>query len=130
MICIFFPQAVPTSKGQALADEYGIKFFETVRSQKFCLILLLYFHFLVADSPVHFLLDVIKCCRVQRQISMWSRFSFQLLEILSKGLLKLITKLRYEFYSKSKLIFLPSLNLYFIFLTVMWLDLCHFTFSG
>jgi hypothetical protein len=23
-------QAVPTSKGQALADEYGIKFFETV----------------------------------------------------------------------------------------------------
>lgn len=24
------PQAVPTSKGQALADEYGIKFFETV----------------------------------------------------------------------------------------------------
>lgn len=23
-------QAVPTAKGQALADEYGIKFFETV----------------------------------------------------------------------------------------------------
>ena len=29
-IPLFFPQAVPTSKGQALADEYGIKFFETV----------------------------------------------------------------------------------------------------
>lgn len=27
---LFF-QAVPTSKGQALADEYGIKFFETVK---------------------------------------------------------------------------------------------------
>lgn len=27
-------QAVPTAKGQALADEYGIKFFETV---SFCL---------------------------------------------------------------------------------------------
>ena len=29
-------QAVPTSKGQALADEYGIKFFETVKQT--CLI--------------------------------------------------------------------------------------------
>lgn len=29
---IFVLQAVPTSKGQALADEYGIKFFETVSS--------------------------------------------------------------------------------------------------
>lgn len=31
--CSFFStfiQAVPTSRGQALADEYGIKFFETV----------------------------------------------------------------------------------------------------
>lgn len=28
-----FIQAVPTSKGQALADEYGIKFFETVSKQ-------------------------------------------------------------------------------------------------
>jgi hypothetical protein len=27
---IVWIQAVPTSKGQALADEYGIKFFETV----------------------------------------------------------------------------------------------------
>ena len=27
---LVFLQAVPTSKGQALADEYGIKFFETV----------------------------------------------------------------------------------------------------
>jgi hypothetical protein len=27
---ISFVKAVPTSKGQALADEYGIKFFETV----------------------------------------------------------------------------------------------------
>ena len=27
---LILSQAVPTSKGQALADEYGIKFFETV----------------------------------------------------------------------------------------------------
>ena len=34
---IYFFQAVPTSKGQALADEYGIKFFETVSgTQSFC----------------------------------------------------------------------------------------------
>lgn len=25
-----YSQAIPTAKGQALADEYGIKFFETV----------------------------------------------------------------------------------------------------
>lgn len=32
-----FLQAVPKSKGQALADEYGIKFFETVRcGYRFC----------------------------------------------------------------------------------------------
>lgn len=30
---ISFVQAVPTSKGQALADEYGIKFFETVSAK-------------------------------------------------------------------------------------------------
>lgn len=31
ILLFLFPiQAVPTSKGQALADEYGIKFFETV----------------------------------------------------------------------------------------------------
>ena len=29
-----FSQAIPTAKGQALADEYGIKFFETVRLKK------------------------------------------------------------------------------------------------
>ena len=35
---IAFMQAVPTSKGQALADEYGMKFFETV-SEKSQLVL-------------------------------------------------------------------------------------------
>uniref|UniRef100_A0A2P2K7D9 RAB GTPase-like protein A5B n=1 Tax=Rhizophora mucronata TaxID=61149 RepID=A0A2P2K7D9_RHIMU len=30
IVLLIFAQAVPTSKGQALADEYGIKFFETV----------------------------------------------------------------------------------------------------
>jgi hypothetical protein len=35
-------QAVPTSKGQALADEYGIQFFETV-SEKSQLLLLHFF---------------------------------------------------------------------------------------
>lgn len=30
IIHMSFMQAVPTSKGQALADEYGIQFFETV----------------------------------------------------------------------------------------------------
>ena len=38
-------QAVPTSKGQALADEYGIKFFETV-SKLCCLYWLVGFFFL------------------------------------------------------------------------------------
>lgn len=34
---VLFFQAVPKSKGQALADEYGIKFFETVRcDSKLC----------------------------------------------------------------------------------------------
>lgn len=30
-------QAVPTAKGQALADEYGIRFFETVSKSFICL---------------------------------------------------------------------------------------------
>ena len=35
-MCFVF-QAVPKAKGQALADEYGMKFFETVRcGSKFC----------------------------------------------------------------------------------------------
>ena len=43
MAFIVWIQAVPTSKGQALADEYGIKFFETVSSVftfYFCYVLL------------------------------------------------------------------------------------------
>jgi hypothetical protein len=35
ILTFFFEmQAVPTAKGQALADEYGIKFFETVSNLK------------------------------------------------------------------------------------------------
>ncbi|XP_038684299.1 ras-related protein Rab-8B-like isoform X3 [Tripterygium wilfordii] len=51
-------RAVPTSSGQALADEYGIKFFETHSS------------------------------RAQKQTLMWSRFSSPSLETLSRDLLR------------------------------------------
>lgn len=53
-------QAVPTSKGQALADEYGIKFFETV-SFSWCLLTYkVVGFFLFAENTVYY--------RVQRQI--------------------------------------------------------------
>lgn len=69
-------RAVPTAKGQALADDYFIKFFRTVNSYAvlFCcftdeLILILF-------RTVFF--------RVPRLTSMWSKFSSPLPETLSR----------------------------------------------
>jgi hypothetical protein len=61
-ILLFFPQAVPTSKGQALADEYGIKFFETVSAN-----MLLEWN---RHSFIYFLFSYMQSifCRVLRQI--------------------------------------------------------------
>ena len=82
-------QAVPTAKGQALADDYFIKFFRTVNSYAvlFCcftdeLILILF-------RTVFF--------RVPRLTSMWSKFSSPLPETLSRDFLKLIPSLRYGY---------------------------------
>lgn len=79
-------QAVPTSRGQALADEYGIKFFETVRSWPTTVLSLS----LSLDSKM--LLDL---CRVQRQISTWSRSSSPWQGTSSRGSQKTIQSPRW-----------------------------------
>lgn len=72
LILSFF-QAVPTSKGQALADEYGIKFFETVKSSflfSFPLV------FLVGSSPTHSLLDDINVAECKNESQCGAGFLF------------------------------------------------------
>jgi len=66
-------QAVPTSKGQALADEYGIKFFETVSAKIYNMFVS---SFIVCLKIFIFLNMIGNCCRVQKQTRMSSRFSF------------------------------------------------------
>ncbi|XP_044342010.1 ras-related protein RAB1BV isoform X1 [Triticum aestivum] len=75
-------RAVSTAKGQALADEYGIQFFETVS----CCAEGLIFSQIEPSS----ILPCAVSFRVPRQTSMLSKFSFPLPEILSRGLLRLI----------------------------------------
>lgn len=96
---------MPTARGQALADEYGIKFFETVSVyvvgwphwDKAYISLLFDFSSLMKlsfngmksillasgqwgrgdDSLWYANILQTLLCRVQKQISMWSRCSFQ-----------------------------------------------------
>ncbi|KAK8454013.1 hypothetical protein SEVIR_5G379900v4 [Setaria viridis] len=79
-------RAVPTAKGQALADEYGIKFFETVNT---CAVLF----GCVTDELILILLRAVSF-RVPRLTSMWSKFSSLLPETLSRDFLKPIPSLR------------------------------------
>ena len=53
-------KAVPTSKGQALADEYGIKFFETVSG--------IYLENIEIPELLCYYAHEKHYCRVQRQI--------------------------------------------------------------
>ena len=79
-IC-FDLQAVPTSKGQELADEYGIPFFETV---SYCILMIPLSRgfFVLFDSYVG---EWHGFCRVQKPTWMWRKFSSPLGETSSKG---------------------------------------------
>jgi hypothetical protein len=82
-------QVVPTAKGQALADEYGIKFFETVNT---CAVLF----GRVTDELILILLCAVSL-RVPRLTSMGSKFSSLLHATLSRDFLKANPSLRYGY---------------------------------